>query len=78
MRHDSDGRRLPIKLDSTSNGEVAPMPLERVHLRANALAHQAADANAKRLGLSRRRLLVSAAGAAGTLLAFNEAYRSAR
>ena len=52
MRHDSDGRRLPIKLDSTSNGEVAPMPLERVHLHANALAHQAADANAKRLGLS--------------------------
>ena len=77
MRHDSDGRRLPIKLDSTSNGEVAPMPLERVHLRANALAHQAADANAKRLGLSRRRLLVSAAGAAGTLLAFNEAYAAA-
>ena len=74
MRHDSDGRRLPIKLDSTSNGEVAPMPLEPVHLYANALAHQAADANAKRLGLSRRRLLVSAAGAAGTLLAFNKAY----
>ncbi|WBY02908.1 amidohydrolase family protein [Ramlibacter tataouinensis] len=77
MRHDSDGRRLPIKLDSTSNGEVAPVPLEPVHLHANALAHQAADANAKRLGLSRRRLLVSAAGAAGTLLAFNEAYAAA-
>ena len=77
MRHDSDGRRLPIKLDSTSNGEVAPMPLERVHLHANALAHQAADVNAKRLGLSRRRLLVCAAGAAGTLLAFNEAYAAA-
>ena len=77
MRHDCDGRRLPIKLDSTSNGEVAPMPLEPVHLHANALAHQAADANAKRLGLSRRRLLVCAAGAAGTLLAFNEAYAAA-
>src|SRR5690606_35796267 len=77
MRHDPDGRRLPIKLDSTSNGEFAPMPLEHVHLHANALAQQAADANARRLGLSRRRLLVSAAGAAGTLLAFNEAYAAA-
>lgn len=46
MRHDSDGRRLPIKLDSTSNGEVAPMPLEPVHLHANALAHQAAVSSA--------------------------------
>jgi len=25
--HDPDGRRLPIKLDATSNGEFAPVPL---------------------------------------------------
>lgn len=25
--HDPDGLRLPIKLDSTSNGEYAPIPL---------------------------------------------------
>lgn len=33
MRHDPDGRRLPIKLDATSNGEVAPMPLTSGHWR---------------------------------------------
>ena len=27
--NDPDGRRLPIKLDSTSNGEFVPVPLSR-------------------------------------------------
>ena len=27
-RFDPEGRRLPIKLDSTSNAEYAPIPLE--------------------------------------------------
>lgn len=26
--HDPDGRRLPVKLDSTTNGEFAPTPRE--------------------------------------------------
>ena len=26
---DPDGQRLPIKLDSTTNGEFAPIPLDR-------------------------------------------------
>jgi len=71
---DPDGTRLPIKLDTTSNGEFEPMPLEPVHIQANALAHDAASANAKRVGLDRRGFLVSAMGAASTLLAFNKAY----
>jgi predicted TIM-barrel fold metal-dependent hydrolase len=67
-----DGR-LPIKLDTTSNGEFAPVPLSARNRWANQLAHDAADTNAKRLGLTRRRFLASACGAASTLLAFNQA-----
>ncbi len=72
--HDPQGLRLPIKLDSTSNGEYVPIPLEPVHHRARALASAAATDHARRLGLRRRGFLVSACGAAATLLAMNEAY----
>lgn len=74
---DPHGTRLPIKLDSTSNGEFAPIPLEPVHDYANALAREAADRNAKRLALPRRSFLTGATGAAATLLAMNEAYAAA-
>jgi len=70
---DPEGRRLPIKLDSTSNGEFAPVPLSAANRAGNRLAHEAASENAKRLGLSRRDFLVSACGAASALLAFNTA-----
>jgi predicted TIM-barrel fold metal-dependent hydrolase len=76
-RNDPDGRRLPIKLDTTTNGEFAPIPLEPVHHRARALAFDAADRNARRLGLTRRAFLASACGAASTLLAMNAAYAAA-
>ena len=68
---DPEGRRLPVKLDTTSNGEFAPIPLDARHRRANALAVDAATRNARRMGLSRREFMVSACGAASTLLAFN-------
>jgi predicted TIM-barrel fold metal-dependent hydrolase len=71
---DPSGKRLPIKLDTTSNGEFMPVPLSQANRNANRLAHEAASANARRLGLSRRNFLVSAAGAASTLLAFNQAH----
>ena len=73
---DPAGIRLPVKLDSTSNGEFAPIPLEEIHRRANRNAFEAATANAKRLGLERRSFLVSACGVASTLLGFNAAYAS--
>jgi uncharacterized protein len=73
-RHDPDGTRLPIKLDATTNGEFAPIPLASVHRQARLLAAQTAAANAQRLGVSRRTFLVSACGAASTLLAMNAAY----
>ncbi|HWP10873.1 MAG TPA: amidohydrolase family protein [Ramlibacter sp.] len=74
---DPEGRRLPIKLDSTSNGEFAPVPLWPANLEANRLAHEAAAANSKRLGCSKRTFLTSACGAASTLLAFNAANATA-
>jgi len=70
--NDPEGLRLPIKLDTTSNGEFAPLPLSPANVEANRLARARADEHAKKRGLSRRRFLVSGCGAASTLLAFNE------
>lgn len=70
---DPDGKRLPIKIDRTSNGEYMPPPLTPVQILARRLAHDAASENARRLGIGRRAFLVSAAGAASTLLACNRA-----
>jgi uncharacterized protein len=67
-------QRLPIKLDSTSNGEFMPVALSSANRAANRLAHEEATRNAKRLGLSRRQFLISSCGAASTLLAFNKAH----
>jgi len=66
--------RLPIKLDTTSNGEFVPVPLSPANRMANALAHEAATAHAKRLNMARRKFLISSCGAASTLLAFNQAH----
>jgi predicted TIM-barrel fold metal-dependent hydrolase len=75
--NDPQGRRLPIKLDSTSNGEFVPVLLSPANRAANRLAHAAASENAKRRGLSRRKFLISSCGAASTLLAFNAAHGKA-
>lgn len=77
MREDPDGLRLPIKVDSTSNGEFEPVPLAPEQRWARRQALQQADAHARRLGRSRRDFLVSACGAATTLLAMNAAYAAA-
>jgi predicted TIM-barrel fold metal-dependent hydrolase len=76
-RHDPHGARLPIKVDAATNGEFAPIPLEPLHHHARELAHAAATTNSKRVGLGRRAFLVSACGAASTLLALNTAYAAA-
>lgn len=72
--NDPAGTRLPIKLDTTTNGEFAPVPLDAVHHEANHLALQAVAEHAKKLAVGRRGFLVSACGAATTLLAMNRAY----
>ena len=76
-RFDPEGRRLPVKLDSTSNAEYVPIPLEPRNRHANALAQEAATRNARRTGLGRRAFLTSAAGAATSLLAINRANAAA-
>src|SRR6266702_1820536 len=78
MKHiDPEGKRLPIKLDSTSNGEFAPMPLWPANLEANRLAHESASVFSRKLCLSRRSFLLSSCGAAATLLSFNAANAAA-
>lgn len=72
-----DPSRLPIKLDTTSNGEFAPRPLDVISRQANALAREAANTHARRLGVSRRQFLVSGCGAATGLLAINAAHAAA-
>jgi predicted TIM-barrel fold metal-dependent hydrolase len=74
---DPEGKRLPIKLDSTSNGEFVPIPLDATNRRANRLAQERATENARRRGVDRRSFMVSACGAASTLLAFNAANAAA-
>jgi predicted TIM-barrel fold metal-dependent hydrolase len=74
---DPEGTRLPIKLDTTSNGEFAPVALSPANRHANHLAHEAATRNAQRVKQRRRDFLVSACGAASTLLAFNAANAAA-
>lgn len=66
--------RLPIKLDSTSNGEFLPIPLNERERRANRLALESAGHAARRTGRNRRDFLASTCGAAATLLAFNRAF----
>ncbi len=69
--------RLPIKLDSTSNGEFAPVVLPAAALEARRLALEQVERAARRVGLSRRGYLVSLLGAAATLAAFNRAFAAA-
>lgn len=71
-RRDREGARLPIKIDSASNGEYEPIPISRVNEEGNRLAMEHATEHARRKGQSRRRFLISSCGAAGTLLAFNQ------
>jgi len=69
---DIDGMRLPIKIDSTSNGEFEPIPISKANEVANNLAIDNATQNAKRTGKNRRNFLISSCGAATTLLAMNQ------
>ncbi|WP_394842992.1 amidohydrolase [Pendulispora brunnea] len=64
--------RLPIKLDSTSNGEYEPQPLTERLQWVNRTALQRADETSRRLGMSRRAFLRSSCGAATVLLTLNE------
>ena len=73
QRQDPEGSRLPIKLDTTTNGEYAPLPLAPPNREANRLAHRRADDLSRLLKMDRRRFLVTLCGAASSLLAMNAA-----
>jgi hypothetical protein len=62
---------LPIKFGPCSNGEFDPLPRSAIVEAAIRLAREECDRNARRLGVSRRKFLVSLCGAATTLLALN-------
>nr|VFJ76369.1 MAG: hypothetical protein BECKFW1821C_GA0114237_11033 [Candidatus Kentron sp. FW] len=72
-RNDPEGFRLPIKMDSTTNGEYLPEPLPSHVRKTWKTAMTWATENARRLGLGRREFLVSLGGAATCLLAMNRA-----
>jgi predicted TIM-barrel fold metal-dependent hydrolase len=69
--------RLPLKLDAVSNGEVLPVVNPRVRA-AQEIARAESERLARRLGMSRRAFLGSAAGMATALLAVNRAWAGAR
>lgn len=69
---DPDGLKLPIKIDTTSNGEFEPVPLTQANRLGNRTALTNATDNARRVGRSRRNFLISGCGAATTLLAMNQ------
>ncbi len=64
---------LPVKLDSTSNGEFVPIPLLRQEQAKRNSALQAVEEAARRTGKKRREFLLTSCAAAATLLAFNRA-----
>jgi len=74
---DPDGLRLPIKIDTTSNGEFVPVPLSAANLHGNRLALEQATRNARHVNQLRRRFMISACGAATTLIALNQANAAA-
>lgn len=65
--------RLPVKIDTTTNGEFFPAPLDprvRVAVRE---AHVRIAESARLVGMSRREFVRTSCGAATVLLALNEA-----
>ena len=77
MDLDPEGRRLPIKIDTATNGEYVPEPLIPLARAANELARRRVAEAARRVGLGRRAFLKTLAGSAATLLAFNEVHAAA-
>lgn len=66
-----NGLTLPVKLDSTSNGEYVPIALRRSEEAARKEALDAVDMAARKTATPRRQFLASGCAAAATLLAFN-------
>jgi hypothetical protein len=74
----SQDATLPIKIDSTSNGEFAPVPVSPAVQFANRVAAERITENARRAGMSRRKFLTGLCGVATMLLSFNETFAGGR
>jgi hypothetical protein len=70
-----DDEQLPIKFGPVSNGEFHPQPHSPLLREAIRRTQRLADDNARRLGISRRRFLTGATGAATTLFVLNACSR---
>jgi hypothetical protein len=66
-KYDDVDPGLPIKLGPVSNGEFLPPPASPLVKETQRRAYDLAERNARRLGMSRRRFLLSTMGAASTL-----------
>jgi predicted TIM-barrel fold metal-dependent hydrolase len=71
MDHTDDKARLPFPLWDVSNGEWCPRPPNRKQRLAAELLMEEADKRARRLGMSRRRFLRTAAGTATAYMVLN-------
>lgn len=69
--------KLPIKLDTASNGEYEPLPLDPVTLGAKREAAEAVADHARRLDMPRRAFLTTAAASASVLMSMNAAQAAA-
>ena len=68
MRHDEGNDRLPIELGPVSNGEFDPVPLSATAAETNRRSRAAIDAQARRLGMSRRSFLRTSMASAVMLM----------
>jgi len=68
---DEDDGGLPIPTQLVSNGEYWPVPQNERQRKIEALVRSMADERARKLGISRRAFLRSAAGTATALMAIN-------
>jgi hypothetical protein len=75
--HD-DHLELPIKLGPCSNGEFVPPPMTQVEAETIRRTRDAAETQARLLGMSRRTFLRSVSGAALMLLTLDATARAAR
>src|SRR5918995_6988839 len=70
--------KLPIKLGPCSNGEYVPPPMTQIEAETIRSTRDAAETQARRLGMSRRTFLRSVSGAALMLLTLDATARAAR
>lgn len=66
--------RLPLTFDPVSNGEYMPPEKTEGDVRAEAMAREIVDRNARRTGVSRRAFLQSTCGMAACLSAINATF----